>query len=47
MSAATTATPKRPRLATHDDLAEANRAGLGNRLTVGEALSVKVELDTP
>ena len=44
MTAATMAMPKRPRLATHDDLAEANRAGSGNRLTVGDVLALLPQL---
>ncbi len=44
MTAATMAISKRPRLATHDDLAEANRAGSGNRLTVGDVLALLPQL---
>src|SRR5262249_38941104 len=46
MTAATTATPKRPqpRLATHDDLTETHHASSGDRLTVNEIRALLPQL---
>lgn len=46
MTAATATRPKQPqpRLATHDDLAEAGRAASGNQLTVAEVLALLPQL---
>src|SRR5207249_3674244 len=41
-----TAKRPQPRLATHDDLTEANRAGSGNRLTVDEVLALLRQLSS-